>query len=853
MSESPVDIKKLFSTSIPSAIGNDKHTSQTTESGKQAHELGSLPYGHHLKNTPKPVLLTTDRTPAHSVNADLSLVRGQSLHPTTHKGASVPQKDEEVSDEEMATSSKAANEDETSWVSQLQQLGYTSSEILDELSLRNRDGPWIFCPIKTPGNPSLLLNFHRTGCVHDLNYQQHSQQSNQPVDLTDDGFNEEARNQIEQLVGIGGVSVEVDGTPHVLFGSIRFLDDNATAIVHAVSTEVYLNKIVNQLEAAIALQQRVGGCCDSFTFFSKGDSRTAILHRISFRIIPRLREFVDSLKAYPSTLHHERFLRDVFSWAWPEETLNYMAKRFSTQRLFYLAVQFLLLAFASYTRAHYAPLRPYFLDTGLSRIALLGVQGSEQVKGEPFIRAQATDLTCFGNMLNQTVFVFEGCQNESGSYFPAHQKAVKLDILACAEDIVDTWGPGEFVTVKDKPMDLYAIRIGGGSITRVDNDNTVKLHWERNSLLSHVPKTIFDRREKYIIGYMVTANHECKAGPVHQILQTQGIMEEMGTFPGYWEVSERQMGVGLQGGSAAVGIAQINQTWVKVPGRTVKSKILGQKRLFLGVLDSLLGLKLSICTGISRRVPIRQLLADVLASYIDKLMVKPRLWQSLHKDFHIIEVLRSTIDMSLWLTGLDYDHQETFENLVYSVLFLLQDTGVDRHGRRLVVACLRPGLPLACIKIPCYGESYWARVLADSDEGATFAYLTEECLQSDAIKCPGPRSTWSSTTRLLETRVSYNAADIQRTDHGKTNVHPTCTSNSLKHNEAYLLGSLESSLLVTVDRPDERSGPKLLVSANPLPIFLLRRMQARFRPARRLWESRVFDRNTEVVQVLRQP
>jgi hypothetical protein len=285
---------------------------------------------------------------------------------------------------------------------------------------------------------------------------------------------------------------------------------------------------------------------------------------------------------------------------------------------------------------------------------------------------------------------------------------------------------------------------------------------------------------------------------------------------------------------------------VKQRGLTKKARLLAQKSIYTADLDDDFGIQVSVCTGIARRVQLRDLLADVLPAYVLGLVTKPRLWTSLRDEFHIIEALRGS-GLKDWLGSLNHDHQQAFENLVTAVLFLLQDTGVDRKGQNFVIACIQPDIPFQCFKVPCRKESYWARMLADSEDTATFAYITTQCLVTAQVKCRGPAASWANTTELLMTAVSCYQERVASL--GST---PAMTQWALKHSEAYLIGRSDVPLLVQVDRPDIGEEPRLLVQASSIPSDYLRRIyrKGRLGKPHRLREKKASDQFAEIVVVL---
>ncbi|EWZ52418.1 hypothetical protein NW765_001586 [Fusarium oxysporum] len=229
-------------------------------------------------------------------------------------------------------------------------------------------------------------------------------------------------------------------------------------------------------------------------------------------------------------------------------------------------------------------------------------------------------------------------------------------------------------------------------------------------------------------------------------------LKELGTFPSYWEVSERQLGLGFQGGQNAVGIVNLAKTWVKRLGQTKKSNILAKRSLSIADLEGPFAVKVSFCTGIARRVRLRELLANILPAYVADLATTPCYWERL-QGCDILEILRHE-DFRAHYQKLDRELQAEFETLAIAALFLLQDTGVDRKGENFVVGCIPQGLAVQCFKIPIEKETFWARILADSEDVATFAYVATRCFKTDLVRCRGPKEQWMNTRALFSTAVS---------------------------------------------------------------------------------------------------
>ena len=724
--------------------------------------------------------------------------------------------------------------DEYEWLTELQSLGYSASEIADILLEKSRDGPCMFAILKIPDAAKFIKGFHNNGCVHNglvdvevatritavdtAEFRTENPGARSTSSLENDtGLTLSPLESIEYFCGIGGVKPAATGLVELQFGFLCFGDDNSTAI-SALHGEGATVDVLMDLERAAGILQQLQGCCDSFSFLWLRPS-----------CVELVRMNLDVIRCFNS-ISLERIMSGLTNKAPQSRTL---------------AAQFLSLAFLSYSQAHCGVIRPFFLDTPLSRVILIGDQQWTADFDGPCIVGSLVELSCFGTMLKQQVFAFQHFEHYDRE--ATLDKKPSLDLVASPEDILDTWGPGEFMAQQDDKENLYAISIGGGLITPV-SANPMMLHWSQATKLDSQPALTFRRTQKVRIGAKVSINDHCQAKPKEQLQLAFSILEELGTFPSYWEVSERQLGLGLQAGQGTIALIQFNQTWVKRRGATKKSKLLSQKSVYLADLEGYFGIQVSVCTGIARRIRLRDLLSDVLPAYVGALVAKPLGWKSLVDDFGILEVLKVG-NLSTWLESLDYSLQKTFENLVMAILFLLQDTGVDRKGENFIIGCIQPDIPFQCFNIPCRRENYWARMVADSEDIATFAYMTTRCLETDVVKCQGPNAYWANSTALLWTAVScYQEEQLLRT----ANALPSPTAWKLKHLEAYLIGKPEAPLLVQVDRRDDRDEPRLFVSVSrirPDILWRLYRSASSSKP-RRLRERGAFNQIAENVMVL---
>jgi hypothetical protein len=128
------------------------------------------------------------------------------------------------------------------------------------------------------------------------------------------------------------------------------------------------------------------------------------------------------------------------------------------------------------------------------------------------------------------------------------------DLLGSPEDIVDTWGPGKFVTsvaVTGMPS-LTAIMIGGG-VVEPTAENSKVLHWSSDIEPRHKFSMRFNSNEKVLIAGSVEVNSACQANKSESWTSFIGSLENLGTTPNYWQFMEFQAGVVVMGEQFAGG------------------------------------------------------------------------------------------------------------------------------------------------------------------------------------------------------------------------------------------------------------------------------------------------------------
>lgn len=782
---------------------------------------------------------------------------------------------------------------EYSWLTELIKLGFSPLEITDELLEKAIQGSWLHEPFEEPHSESFTPDLHQTNCVHvdspveSLRYTEHAANFVDPeytsslhsrniitsglgVGVQDEeapqpgsqglhdrmespsrsepermGASLTAQQRMEYFCGLGGVRPAADGSTDIEFGSVSFDKNNSKASItlNGPADNSAVIKVLDSLDRAAGELQRLGGCCDSFSVLLGSTTKDYVeLRQVPFLTIGKLREMVLDPKM---TNHYGLGVNFLFALFGEMHFVSgHTADAFASQHWFLLATQFLALGLLSYAQAHCGSIQPFFLDTPLQAISLLG-SGKSRSEVDFTLTCYLVELTCMGDMFGQPVLAFGWLPGPTMDKRQVMPQMPRKNMLASPVDILDTWGSGYMVASANDSNVLYSVFIGGGTITSTGEHSGAwtrpQLHWSKEVPKSPTATSKFLRNAKALIGTTILENNACQSAAA-RLKNSLPMLEEIDTFPSYWELMERQLGLGVQGGQAAVAILQFNQTWVKRNGATKKSAMLSRRSVYISDLDSMFGVQVSICTGVARRVRLRDLLADLLPAYVSGLVVEPLLWKDLVGKFNALVALRES-DMKKWLESLDHPCRVEFERLVFAVLYLLRDTGIDRKGEHFVIACVQSDLPFQCFKIPCKNENYWARMLIDSEDSATFAYITTQCLETPALKCCRPSPSWSNSTALLGTAVSQDMVSAEYALAAASGL----SQWNLKENEAYLLGRPDKVLFVQVKTPCGLD-PHLLVSLSTIPSTFLNRLFKKGK-MKRLREKRCFDSCAESVVV----
>ncbi|KAK3657560.1 hypothetical protein LTR56_002335 [Elasticomyces elasticus] len=718
-----------------------------------------------------------------------------------------------------------------SWLWELKELGYSNFDIAALLLERHRERPWIFFEpwILTSSLPD--REFHIVRCVHQY---EHPAKDGVIPSLeegrnTGDNANN-MRSAVASLCGLGGVVPFGDTTTEDLGKFIYFLDDSSAIITYGEpgrDNDAVLDRMVQAMErfcTALDIVQRANACCDTFTVL-------VTLRRVSGPNFAELRtisigdalDFLTCLKdadsGNPDSLETCRILANG---------LLECLEGFSLAPalcICALAVQFLTLGLVSYCQAHVGGLEMFLIEQKVQRVELGGVlsrtrTSSEREYSEPSIHFELQRLTCLDGMLGAPVMVF----TRGDQRVPPPER---LDVLATAEALLDTWGPGGMVMDKNGGGRVHMLNIRGGKIYpyRYLRTDYRWCHWSLDAGLQGTTNGVtFRTNEKMLVGAAVEVNPACRCTEQECLAKCQNHYLPLNTVAPH--MRQQAMEYGVQAGQ--YGMLTFNNVLEKIPGVSLKEILLD--RLQKGqdhssFLASSSGLQVSFCSGLARRVRMRDLLAELLPVFVQRDLIPNRSWRRLEDHYHITEELAHG-DIRDVLRLMYADDPACFQDfwlLAFGLTRLLRDTGLDLSNDTFRVAIIPSAAdePLRRVSFDAGKLHCWTKALRDTDTCATFAYFTLSCLQVGGRGCRNRERSWHREVLLLQTEVLRSLS-------GHT---PSTVSEPwiLEHGTSYRLGSPDAdarfNLLAQVVRRRPTEDPQLLVKETLTPAWAWKRLQ----------------------------
>lgn len=679
---------------------------------------------------------------------------------------------------------------EYEWIRALEEVGYSREEIADLLYEEHEDSPWIYFDRNGPLAEFLAgIEWTATTSLNDL----------YPVlpgvELSACGISV-ARRLVEELCGLGGVSPESRNTLE-WNGRVQLREGDSRAIIsHSFNTIpmedtkaviARLLTVAQRLCVASAILEKSGFSRGSFTLLAVPSDRTVgtpLVQLYSWNVetvISLVNSYIDLLRL------HERFIsssEELFQlWRQSHSVLSPIVPRDHIEEPFTssilnvssLAIQVLCVGLLSFTQAHTGNLRPFFLESTPKSLLLLGLQGIKSLSPSyPCVEVGMAELTCLSEMTGGPVIVFRSGMAAGDPDAPA-----RFDVRATPNDILDTWGPGGFVHPKGLPTNpAVAISMGGGYVVPPPlQGNGGKYHWSRALTLPSDPPAL-DREVEIVIGATIPVNDSCTSDENICWGRSASKTVELGTYQSYYETTEHQLGA--QAG-CDYGTIVVNRVRTKRPGATLKDEILRSLIEFpASIFDYYCGVRVSYCTGVAQRVPMTQLIGDLLPVFATTLTSaqQRQAWKELESEHQACERFRGTEfawadpqTIRDWLGTLSSTYHDCLLRLIRLIVSTLAATGLSPNGTFLAVAWPRNYLVKNCLRVPFDDDdAKWIPMLADAEDCATFAYITSACLPAEGVvACRGPNPVWGNKVHLLETAVSFPASrSMGSLCHGET-------------------------------------------------------------------------------------
>ncbi|KAF4550005.1 Hypothetical protein D9617_19g103100 [Elsinoe fawcettii] len=679
----------------------------------------------------------------------------------------------------------------------------TELVLIDELWLlfleRIMDAPWII-PNDTsleplPKDLSISSPSHTKDCFHRHANDHEQSQLTEPLIAEEPG---NWQSMVSQLCGLAGIVPERERhawkscahfSNEMTSVEIDYNDNSGSDSENAIAALARARGAMSSLQSAVALSQQQGWCCDTFSFMtpdSSEDTRELLsLRRLDVTFIAEHFEALSSLHASASELHllstnHLRRAMEssqavlgLFSDQQKVDSEYQELSAFVVVDMVSLTTQFLCLSFLSYVFAHASPLNLVYLDTLQDSILLCGATMGPSA-GRFRIKVGSAGLACLRAMTAGPVLAFSLLRFGYDAMVPTPPGGFQLSCQM--RDLIDTFGPADFITRDGNINKTVAIIIGGGYVYKsslsssIVDSSTSASDSEHVSAVSHAQGEPLDEDpfddhsaqgiesaslrpvechwsewlekdpgeleilmldREVVIGSAVWTKDNCEIK--HTARAQQAVTWIAGTFSPLWVTTGKEMSV--QAGQ--YGLVQYTRARTRLPGKCVKDlyKDPADEDL-VEYVEYLWGLQVSLCTGVARRVTLRRLILDLLPHFAQRAPYDERMWTELRDRHRIFEAFaKDAHDFRKWLNALQpLALQQRVLDLMRKILAKLHHSGIDRAGM-FTIAWITPESSMGCIRIACENENAWLKILADSDTTATYAYIAPECLESHWIRC----------------------------------------------------------------------------------------------------------------------
>lgn len=347
------------------------------------------------------------------------------------------------------------------------------------------------------------------------------------------------------------------------------------------------------------------------------------------------------------------------------------------------------------------------------------------------------------------------------------------------EDLADIWGPVWPVPAGQRsPGMIKWYKVSKGVICRVSDrasdkvENAARCHFYNwQSFQRRRASTIFTRAKEHhlarddllLIGTRFRENERCKY-TLDDFERNYGYgMGVLGATRSTWELETRGIGISI---SKVVGIV-MQGTQKKRPQTSVKEHILAKwknnpKRANPGILNQLLGVEISHCTGNARRVLIKDLL--LMPTIQSLLQLQCPGWTTTNWGAAFLQALYSDDPEAIFDVWIKYDYKRPeMADMVCNVLEVLDKTGKGEDGFTAAFLHNRQERSL----VLDLGRNDWSNLLQDSPLMAAYAVVNQNCIEChtpdhSTATCGGPLAYTVLETQLgVEKRGKFELVKVQ--------------------------------------------------------------------------------------------
>ncbi|KAF3934861.1 hypothetical protein ABW19_dt0202830 [Dactylella cylindrospora] len=661
---------------------------------------------------------------------------------------------------------------------------------------------------------NLDVAFHRTACIHQQfglppfnGIPRHvSDTAGLPEDELDDRVTrplahssdiDATINEIYGIIGIGGIVSSWDGAG-------EFYVENDTLYI-AYSDAQMIRPVVYRIRHSLAILQERGFCCSEIQVptLPKSDHkrlRVMVLKTISFTSISEFLEAVienldkramgvevrlttDQLRGITSELGFKEITAtdDIYS----DEVLC-------------LSLQLLAVSISLYVRYYVGDAQFPGLEKPPRCIALLGrkrsrdfIEGPNVATEKHCIAFTRRRLRCLDSFLQGPLWAASVDLLPSNLDFASHQfwsereKVEPFPLVTTPSQFIDLFGPCLLLRSQDDPKLFNGFFIGGGFVAGGQNREARMLSALEQEWLADMAKCLIPTVQQAVICHWYTGaewkaikrdnpellrandtlcigaaieNKDCDVDPEGTRKRSRQFFKILGTHEGYWMEDERQLNIG-GGYNLTIGGSRVYKAVKSVTHKLVllQDWMEGSIR----ILHAMVGLELSMCTGVARRVPLKHVILQCGDYFEDH--AERDTWLAMQDSIHRLLTSDGKVFRDIW-SSFDKSAKEKTRKLLGILLEKLALTGVSATGEEFTLWWPHPDCgdrDAVTLRLEKTNEinHRWMLMLRETSECAVFAVVTKTCLEHPQHACQNSprrhpdRFRWKSRCEGLHTGI----------------------------------------------------------------------------------------------------